>query len=382
MMVTAGACLLLGIKDGSSGHKVTGWAYGIGAGCLFLIGSSVGLAGGDCRKKAETAGAVAACAEVDEEATGWMRKAGGICLLVVLMNPVMGWLGRERLRDPGNFSRQFANNESTPAPNRWFEKEKEFETFVLEELAQSGVGKRQIYEWVCEIRGITPETHGDERYENKAANLLAKGEWHCVYALIERCWSLLGILHRDHFARRVNDYLREAQIGWVVNDGEWERVGDEIGAGTIESAASACAAASVEDARCDLDNAWRLCNSAKGGYEKDAVSAATRALEGMVQQRSGQPGVSLNRIKGLNTVVQHDKLRGAIQALYSYSSDQARHAKKGSAITRKDAYLTVLVAAALISYLGDWNGPTLEADEATPSENPEDEADRQTSARE
>ena len=374
MMVTAGAWLFLGMKDASSGHKVTGWGYGIGAAFLFFVGSSVGLSGGECRKKAETEGAVAACAEVDEKATAWMRKVGGISLLVVLMNPLMGWLGREGLRDPGTFSRQFADNEPRPAPNRWFEKEKGFERFVLEELAQSGVGKRQIYEWVCEIRGITPETHGDERYEDKAANVLAIGEWHCVYALIERCWPLLGMLHRDHFARRVNDYLREAQIGWVVNDGEWERIGDEMGAATVESAASACEAAGVEDARSDLDNAWGLCNNAKGGYEKDAVSAATRALEGMVQMRSGQPGVSLNRIKGLNTVVHHEKLRGAIQSLYSYSSDQARHAKEGSVITRKDAYLTVMIAAALISYLGDWNGAGLEADDATASEHPGDEA--------
>ena len=374
IMVTAGACLFLGIKDGSSGHKVTGWAYGIGAGFLFLVGSSVGLAGGECRKTAETEGAVAACAEVDAEATAWMRRTGGLSLLLVLTNPIIGWLGRERLRDPGSFSRQFVDNEPRPAPNRWFEKEKGFETFVLEELAQSGVGKRQIYEWVCEIREVAPETHGDERYEDKAANVLASGEWHCVYALIERCWPLLGMLHRDHFARRVNDYLREAQIGWMMNDGEWERLGDEIGAGTIESAASACAVAGVEDARSDLENAWKLCNSTKGGYEKDAVSAATRALEGMVQERSGQPGVSLTRIKGLNTIVHHEKLRGAIQSLYSYSSDQARHAKKGSVITRKDAYFTVMVAAALVSYLGDWNGEGLESDETTPSENTGDEA--------
>ena len=362
MFVAAGACLFLGIKDGSSGRKAVGWGYGIWAACIFLLGSSAGLAGAECRKTAETEEARAACTETDEAATEWMRRAAGITLLLVVINPVMGWIGREKLRNPGRFTREFADKEPAQAPNRWFEKEKDFESFVLEELGQSRVGKRQVYEWVCEIRGIEPEIHGDERYEVKAARVLANGEWHCVYTLIERCWPLLGVLHKDHFARRINDYLREAQIGWVVKDGEWERIGDEIGAGTIESAASACEAMDVEGARTDLDNAWRLCNSAKGGYEKDAVSAATRALEGMVQKRTGQSGVSLNRIKGLDAVVQHEKLRGVIQSLYSYSSDQARHAKEGAAITRKDAYLTVIVAAALMSYLGDGNGASLQAD--------------------
>ena len=132
-----------------------------------------------------------------------------------------------------------------------------------------------------------------------------------------------------------------------------KRVGDEIGAGTIEAAAKTCEAVDLDDGRNDVENAWRLCNSANGGYERDAVSAATRALEGMVQKRTGQPGVSLNRIRGLDTVVQHEKLRGMIQSLYSYSSDQARHAKEGAAITSKDAHFTVSVVAALISYLGD-----------------------------
>ena len=378
MVVTAGAFLFLGMKDASSGRRVTGWSYGIGAACLFLMGYGIGLAGTECRERAETAGAVAACAEVDEEAAGWMRRAGGLCLLFALVNPVLGWLRRDKLRDPGSFSRQFADKEPRRAPNRWFEKERHFEAFVLGELGQSGVGKRQIYEWVCEVRGITPEAHVDDRYESKAADVLARGEWHCVYELIERCWPLLGVLHKDHFARRVNDYLREAQIGWALRRGEWERVGDEVGEGTVEAGTNACEARGVQDARRDLENAWRLCNSTRGGYERDAVSAATRALEGMVQERTGQPGVSLSRIRGLNKVVQHEKLRGAIHSLYSYSSDQARHAKEGATITRKDAYVTVMIAAALISYLGDQDGTTLRAQGEVSSEKAKDKVESTT----
>ena len=220
LFATVWACLCLGIKDVSSGRKVVGWSYGILAAIIFTLVSGAGFRKTRCMNNPETENAGIPCAEVDEVTSELIRITSGMTLLFVLINPMLGWIGREKLRNPGKFTLEFGDKEPAKAPNRWFEKEQEFETFVLNELAQSGVGKRQTYEWVCKSRGITPEIHGDERYEAKSANVLAKGDWHCVYTLIERCWALLGVLHKDHFERRINDYLRESQIGWVVSKGE------------------------------------------------------------------------------------------------------------------------------------------------------------------
>ena len=351
MVAAAYSCLTMGIKDGSSGNKTVGWIYGIWAGCLFLIGAGIASSQGPCPTKPETAEERTACAESRQSARAEMLKLGGACLLTVLLNPLTGWATREKLRAPGNFSSQFVPDIRGQAPNRWYEKETEFESFVLQELARAGVGERQRYEWVCETQGITPEPYGNESYDKEAESVLAGGEWHCVYELIERCWTHLGLLHKDHFAQRVNDYLLQARIGWRFEKGAWERIGDEIADDAVSAAVQASEAAGAEDVSKAIEKAWRMCNIAKGGYEEDAVTAAMRALEGTVQRRTRQPKTSLSRIKGLDTIVPEEKLRTAIRALYGYSSEQARHANQDATITRNEAHLIVVIAAALTTYL-------------------------------
>lgn len=141
-----------------------------------------------------------------------------------------------------------------------------------------------------------------------------------MYDLVERCWPFLGFLHKDHFERRVNEYLREAQVGWIFESGKWTRVGDEVGERNLQRAVDACEEVGAPDARTDLVNAWKLCNELGEGYEKDAVGAATRALERIVQDRTNQPNVNLNRIRWEGFDIPHKKLRGVINTLYSYSS--------------------------------------------------------------
>ena len=52
-------------------------------------------------------------------------------------------------------------------------------------------------------------------------------------------------------------------------------------------------------------------------------------------------------------MVPDEKLRTAIRALYGYSSEQARHANQDATITRNEAHLIVVVAAALTTYLAE-----------------------------
>ena len=354
LMVMAGACFLLGIKDNSSGKKLLGIMLCIFAVLLFFLAAGIGLSVSECRKEATTETAMKNCHDLDLSAAIHIRRLSGFTLLVLIVSPIFGLISSQRLHTPSNFASRFGEQEPTKAPNRWYSKEKGFEAFVLKELDQARITGRQRYEWICDVRGIAPERlDGGERYDWKADNLLANAPWQSVYDLVERCWPFLGFLHKDHFARRVNEYLREARVGWVFERGEWTRVGDEIGARNLQRAADASEALGAHDARRDIENAWDLCNALGEGYEKDAVASATRALERIVQARTNQPNSNLSRIRWEGSDIPHEKLRGVINTLYSYSSDQARHAKEGAVITAKDAHFTVSVAAILIAYLAE-----------------------------
>ena len=366
MIVASFASLSLGAKDWSSGRKLAGVGSHLMALILLLAagGSAIGLE--ECLERPDIEAAMAKCRSIELAASQLIRPATGISFLWYVLNPFL-WHGTsKRLRRPGRFVTQHGVEVEAKKPTRWFSKERRFEEFVLKELEQAGIGERQRYEWGCDVREIAPEAHdGGTRYEWKASSLLADAPWHSVYELVERCVPAIGFLHRDHFVRRVNEYLREAEIGWIFENGNWTRVGDEIGRANLAAAHSACSTLRTEDAAKDLENAWKLCNQPGGGYEKDAVAAAMRALERVVQNRTEQGGISLNRIKWEGPNVPHDKLRGTINTLYSYSSDQARHANQGAAVSAKDAHLVVSIAGALIVYLTDRNPAQMENQKTT-----------------
>ena len=354
MLVAAIACGLTGIKDWGSGRKLMGGLFGAFAILLFFLGAGVTLEESECRKEATTEAAREKCQEAAATDAGYIRRFSGLTLFLLFANPILGCFFRQRLHTASTFAEQFGVRESTKLPNRWFSKEKDFEAFVLEELEHAGITGRQRYEWVCDVRGVAPERHDDgARYDWKAHDMLSDAPWHSVYELVARCWPVLGFLHKDHFERRVNEYLRDAQIGWTLKAGKWARVGDEIEEDSIQKAANACEDMRAKDARTDLEKAWRLCNTLGEGYEKDAVVAAIRALERVAQGRTNQQGVSLNRIKWEDRGVPHQKLRGVINNLYSYSSDQARHANQGAAVTARDAHFVIGICTSLIIYLSE-----------------------------
>ena len=369
LIVAAGACGLLGGKDWSSGRKLVGGAFCAIALVIFLFGAGAALAGSECRKEANTEAAMEKCRDLDIAAATYIRRLSGITLLFLLANPLLGLGFRQRLQTPGTFAAQFGEREPAKAPNRWYSKENGFEAFILEELDNAGITGRRRYEWICDVRGVEPEQQdGGARYDWKARDLLTGAPWQTVYDLVERCWPVLGFLHRDHFERRVNEYLREVQVGWVFERGKWTRVGDEMAEANLQRAAHACKAVGAEDARSDMENAWKLCNELGEGYEKDAIGSATRALERIIQARMNQPSANLNRIKWEGPNVPHEKLRGVINTLYSYSSDQARHANEGAVISGKDAHFVVSVAAILIVYLAEESSPS-NPDQTTPPQN-------------
>ncbi len=355
MLVGLLASISLGAKDWSSGRKQAGFgSYSI---ALFLfIAASSTISPNECLNGPNTEAAVAECQSIKLAGSKLIRLITGIALLWYVLNPFLRHDGSKKLRRGGTFVTQHGVEVEAKKPTRWFLKEKGFEQFIQRELEHAGIGERQLYEWVCDVRGIAPETHdGGSRYKWKTSSLLAAAPWHSVYELVEQCVPAIGFLHREHFVRRVNEYLREAKIGWVFENEGWTRVGDEIGRESNAAAHRACLALGTEDAAKDLENAWRLCNQLGGGFEKDAVTAAMRALERVAQNRAEQDGVTLNRIKWEGPDIPHEKLRGTMNTLYSYSSDQARHANEDATVSAKDAHLVVSVAAALIVYLADQN---------------------------
>lgn len=315
----------------------------------------------ECLEGPDTEAAMAKCRTLQLSLSQGIRWVSGISFLWYVLNPLLWHDASNRLQRPGTFIAQHGVEIEARKPTRWFSKEWGFEAFVLKELERAGIGSRRLYEWVCDVRDIAPEAHdGGTRYEWEASRLLADAPWYSVYQLVERCVPAIGFLHRDHFARRINEYLRDAQIGWTFENENWARVGDEIGEANLAAAYSASSALGTEDAAKDLENAWKLCNRPGGGYEKDAVSAATRALERVVQNMTGQHRVNMNRINWEGPNIPHEKLRGVMNTLYSYSSDQARHANQSAAISAKDAHLVVSIAGALIVYLSDRNSPQSE----------------------
>lgn len=342
----------VGIKDWSSGRKLFGLtSHGLAL-LLFLFAGSTTIELDVCSEYYMRENSPEECRKFEESRSDNLRIIAGLCLLWFLFNPLLSSVYLAKPRRLGEFSQQFATTDHSFVPTRWYDKDADFEIFVLEEFSKGGIGSRRLYEWVCDVRGLEPEAYDSSvHYEHEASRLLRQAPWYSVYDLIQSCWPLLGYLNKDHFAKRVNEYLRSASLGWQFVDGSWNKVGDEVGTQNIMTAQNVCSDVGLEDAAEDLGKAWSFCNQPNPGLKKDAISAAMRALERVVQNHANQDGVSLNRIRWPADNSPHESLRGAINSLYRWSSEQARHAKEGSNIREPDAELIVHISAALIRYI-------------------------------
>ena len=351
LVVVAFAGIMVGRKEWGRGRKSFGLVWFVLSALLFLSSAGAGMEYGKCERSAGSQEQIQTCSQT---VTSFSQAAEKL-VLMVLGSVVLTTLNRASQTNqlPGSqFVSQHVKRRETVRPERWYAKEREFEFFVLDEFSRAQIGERLQYEWVCQVTERTPEAQNIEtNYRRVCVELLAIASWHTIYELVELGFPKLGHLHIDQFECRINDYLRDNKIGWKLTTGIWTKTGDETGEQIVSEAVSASYSMGLTESAENIRTARVLSQSVGQGNDKDAISKAIRALEGVLQETQGRRGQALNQIPLPDSRQGHSELNKVMRKLYSYASQVARHASEGVDIGKGEAALVVTVCAGLMQYI-------------------------------
>ena len=278
------------------------------------------------------------------------RKVAWFGVAWAILYPFVAATNEREMPRIGNFDKIVRRREEWTA-ERWWDKERNLEEFVLRELEREGVKEAEIYEWVCAAIQMTPSQLGlDDSYAREASRILGDAEWTVVYVLVESAVRVLTKQKAERFRARVNEHLRSEKIGWELDEDGWNRIGDPSFI-LIEQAVEEARTDGRDDAAEDLEASWRFLQSHQNANWKEALSSAMRSLEATVQDFTGSGDVNFTRIRWPQTYEIAPQLKGAVQSLYSYCSGVARHANATADIPAPQAAMVVALAAAMSTYL-------------------------------
>jgi hypothetical protein len=228
--------------------------------------------------------------------------------------------------------------------------------YAVAEIARStGMRPSSIRSIVCRILLVTPDRNNWSEYPNiwdEVLGLLEACEWYKVYDIAETLWRALehDSDRQQMFQDELNRLFREKGIAWELRDpdGIVFRGGETFAAVTSEAAqvlqrkGRATAANEIHEALLDISR--RPVPDRTG-----AIQHAIAALECTARDITGQPNTTLGAlVPRLNLPKPLDT---AVEKLWGFASDRARHLREGKSARDDEAELVVSIACAVSAFL-------------------------------
>jgi len=241
---------------------------------------------------------------------------------------------------------------------------------VLVDMAYAaGLTPKSLRPIVCQVLMRRPDEGNWSSFPNvdgENRDLLDQAEWFEVYDVIEAIYDGLPPLSkygdldgayddekepRLSFTKAINAYFLKRGIGWQLVDGHVEVRGPEVfevavhtAVGELRSAGLGTAANEIHEALSDL--ARRPEPDLTG-----AVHHALASLECVARSAVGDSKATLGQILGTNPGLVPRPLDDALEKIWGYGSQTARHVREGSTPSYEEAEFVVLTCAATATYL-------------------------------
>lgn len=239
--------------------------------------------------------------------------------------------------------------------------------YAVAEIARSaGMAPKQIRSIVCRVLFAAPDPNNWSDYPNiwdEVLWLLRDCEWFKVYDVAEALWRSLEYQEENQniFQRELNRFLREKGIGWELKDpdGILFRGGETFAAAT-RGAAKALRESGRSVAANELHEALRDISRRPIPDRTGAIQHAIAALECTARDVTGQPNATLGAL--LPKLDLPKPLDTAVEKLWGFASERARHLREGEAVDDHEAELIVSVACAISIFLVKQNNVKQETD--------------------
>ncbi len=210
----------------------------------------------------------------------------------------------------------------------------------------------EVRKIICLVLHVAPSSsdwYGSP--EREVATLVAECYWYQVYDIAEALYTALADYYRADFERELNAYFVAAGIGWKMAGGRIETRGEEVFELSLRAATDELNAAGLVTASNEIHEALQDLSRRPTSDLTGAMQHAAAALECVARESTGDSNATLGAILERYPGLVPRPLDVAVEKLWGYASENARHLREGTTPDREDAELLVGVAVAVATYL-------------------------------
>lgn len=218
-----------------------------------------------------------------------------------------------------------------------------------------GMTPKPIRHVICQVLLKRPDPSNWSEYPNisdEVDHLIDNCEWFRVYDIAEALYAHLAEDDPSDartFEARLNDFMREQGIGWEMGRGQLIYRGSEAFSESTSGAAEALEHVGYVQAASEMHEALADISRRPRPDVTGAIQHVMAALEATAREVTGDRKATLGKI--IHDLDLPSPLDVAIDKLWGYSSDRARHVSEGKSVEPAEAELIVTVACAVCSYL-------------------------------
>jgi len=228
--------------------------------------------------------------------------------------------------------------------------------FAIPLIAQGiGMSPSEMRRIVCQVLLIRPDPSNWSEYPNvwrEVNELIESCEWFKVYDVAEALHHHLKLHFPDKaptFQDRLNQYFKENGIGWEIADGQILYRGSESFTEAIREAAGVLNETGRRVAANEIHEALQDISRRPSPDVTGAIQHAMAALECTARDVTGEPNLTLGRL--VPRLGLAPPLDTAVEKMWGYASERARHIREGQEVITEEAELVVSVACAVCTFL-------------------------------
>ena len=233
-----------------------------------------------------------------------------------------------------------------------------FRRFVVQLWLETGIEQSQFKRIVGHILPPDNELVEWRRQRDRLGldySPLLRCDWPLIYDIIEVMhqhiadaygWNADG---DTQFTNQINRYMRINGIGWELKNGQVISRGPDDYQQAVIAAEANAERVSMPDSANEIREATRDLSKRPTADTTGAISHATVAVESVVREMLGRRKGTLGQL--IPELDLPKPLDQAIEKLWGFASDRARHIKEGQPPTFEDAQFVVHIASATVTYL-------------------------------
>lgn len=232
---------------------------------------------------------------------------------------------------------------------------------VLEAAREIGWSPSRLRDIVCKVLRVAPNSSNWSEYPNvwnEVQDLVQNCAWYKVYDIIES-------IHRrmvendasrygtdaERFAAEMNAIFVEDGIGWQLVEGQIVTRGDEAFESVVHAAGAALTETGRPTAAGHIHEALQDLSRRPVADLAGAIYHAMGALEAVARDVTGDSKATLGEVLKRNPGLLPKPLDAALEKVWGFASNEARHVEEGREPSREEAELIVGLAAVLATYL-------------------------------